>query len=137
LNEAIGNGSSDSQTTKNENTTAVSHVCNCNDKCLSPVIDSDQEQKDALMAARSVHLVLEQQIRSRNIERMNAELAPVQSEIDRLDNALLVFCRPSCFGCYNCSDNYLEACNHGNACRKKMEGGFRLIPSTFSRCLGG
>ncbi len=133
MNESICNGSSDSQTTKNENTTAVSHVCNCNDKCLSPVIDSDQEQKDALMAARSVHLVLEQQIRSRNLDRMHAELAPVQSEIDRLDNALLVFCRPSCFGCYNCADNYLEACNHGNACRKKMEGGFRLPPLQLLR----
>lgn len=137
MNEAICNGSSDSQTTKNENTTAVSHVCNCNDKCLSPVIDSDQEQKDALMAARSVHLVLEQQIRSRNIERMHAELAPVQSEIYRLDTALLVFCRPSCFGCYNCADNYLEACSHGCACMRKKKVGTMIPPSTFSRCPGG
>ena len=133
MNEVLCNGSSNSQTTKNENTTAISHICDCNDKCLSPVIDSDQEQKDALMAARSVHLVLEQQIRSRNIERMHAELAPVQSEIDRLDNALLVFCRPSCFGCYNCSDNYLEACNHGNACRIKTEEGFRFPPLQLLR----
>ena len=128
MNEAISNGSSDSQTTKNENTTAISHVCDCNDKCLSPVIDRDQEQKDALMAERSVHLILEQQIRSRNIDRMHAELAPVQEEIDRLDIALLAYCRPGCFGCYNCLDNYLEACNHGNACRKKMEKGFRSPP---------
>ncbi len=136
MNEAICNGSSDSQTTKNENTTAVSHVCNCNNKCLSPVIDSDQEQKDALMAARSVHLVLEQQIRSRNIERMHAELAPVQSEINRLDNALLVFCRPSCFGRYDCSDRDLEACSHGCACMRKRNEGTMIPTSTFSRCPG-
>jgi len=133
MNDVLYDGSSDSPTFKNENSAAISHVCTCNGKCLSPVIDSDQEQKDALMAARSVHRVLEQQIRSRNLDRMRAELAPVQSEIDRLDNALLVFCRPSCFGCYNCSDNYLEACNHGNACRIRNKEGFRLSPLQLLR----
>ena len=133
MNEAISNGSSDSQTSKNENTTAISHVCDCNNKCLSPVIDSDQQRKDALIAARSVYQVLEQQIRSRNLDRMHAELAPVLSEINRLDNALLVFCRPACFGCYNCSDNYLEACNHGNACRIKTGEGPRLSPLQLLR----
>lgn len=130
MNEEPCNGSSDSQTTKNENTTAISHVCTCDDKCLSPVIDSDQERKDALIAARSVNLVLEQQIRSRNLERMHAELALVQSEIDRLDNDLLVFSRPGCFGCYNCSDNYLEICKHGNACRIK-KGPVDHVPTVY------
>ena len=133
MNDVQCNGSSDSLTCKYENTTAISHVCDCNDKCLSPVIDSDQQQKDALIAARSVYQVLEQQIRSRNLDRMYAELAPVQSEIDRLDNALLIFCRPACFGCYNCSDNYLEACNHGDACREKKEGRFRFSPLQLLR----
>jgi len=128
MNETIGNGSSDSRTTKKENTTAISHVCDCNDKNFSPVNERDQEQKDALMAARSVSLVLEQQIRSRNLDRMQAELAPVLSEINRLESDLLVFCRPGCFGCYECADHYLETCDHGNACRRKWEGRFRSPP---------
>jgi len=133
MNDAICNGSSDSRTTKKENTTAIPHVCNCNDKSLSSVNGRDQEQKDALMAARSVHQVLEQQIRSRNLNRMHAELAPVLSEIDRLESKLLVFSRPGCFGCYKCTDNYLETCDHGNACRNKWEGRIRSPPSQLLR----
>jgi len=125
MNEAICNGSRNSQTTKNENTTAISHIYDCNDKSLSPANEHDQEQKDALMAARSVHQVLEQQIRSRNLDRMHAELAPVLSEINRLESKLLVFCRPGCFGCYKCADHYLETCDHGDACRNKWEGRIR------------
>ena len=133
MNEARCNGSSDSQTCKHENTTAIPHVCNCNDKSLSPVNECDQEQKDALMAARSVHQVLEQQIRSRNLDRMHAELAPVLSEINRLDNKLLVFCRPGCFGFYECADQYLETCHHGDACRKRKEGRIRSPPLQLLR----
>ena len=128
MNEAVCNGSSDSRTTKKENTTAIPHVCNCNDKSLSPVNECDQEQKDALLAARSVHQVLEQQIRSRNLDRMHAELAPVLSEINRLESKLLVFSRPGCFGCYKCADHYLETCDHGDACRNKWEGRIRSPP---------
>jgi hypothetical protein len=133
MNDILCNGSSDSLTCKYENTTAISHVCDCNDKCLSPVIDSDQQQKDALIAARSVYQVLEQQIRSRNLDRMHAELAPVLSEISRLESQLLVFSRPGCFGCYKCSDHYLETCQHGDACRNKWEGRIRSPPLQLLR----
>lgn len=118
---------------RNENTTAISHIYDCNDKSLSPANGYDQEQKDALMAARSVHQVLEQQIRSRNLDRMHAELAPVLSEINRLESTLLVFSRPGCFGCYKCTDHYLETCQHGDACREKWEGRFRSPSSQLLR----
>jgi len=133
MNEVLCNGSSDSRTTKNENTTAIFHIYDCNDKSLSPVNECDQEQKDALMAARSVHQVLEQQIRSRNLDRMHAELAPVLSEINRLESKLLEFCRPGCFGCYKCTDHYLETCQHGDACRVKWEGRIRSPPLQLLR----
>jgi hypothetical protein len=118
-----------SKSFRNENTTAISHIYDRNNKGLSPANEHDQEQKDALMAARSVHQVLEQQIRSRNLDRMHAELAPVLSEINRLESKLLVFSRPGCFGCYKCTDHYLETCQHGDACRNKWEGRFRSPPS--------
>ncbi|MCX6700971.1 MAG: hypothetical protein NTV68_13815 [Methanomicrobiales archaeon] len=137
MNEILCNGSSDSRTTKKENTTAISHVCDCNDKRLSPVIGHDQEQKDALMAARSVSLVLEQQTRSRNLDRMHAELAPVLSEINRLEFKLLVFSRPECFGYYNCLDQFLETCDHGGACREKWEGRFQSPSSPLLRYYRG
>ncbi|MCX6700799.1 MAG: hypothetical protein NTV68_12920 [Methanomicrobiales archaeon] len=133
MNEVRCNGSSDSRTTKKENTTAISHVCDCNDKSLSPANKHDQEQKDALLAARSVHQVLEQQIMSRNLDRMELELATVLSEINRLESTLLVFSRPGCFGCYKCTDHYLETCQHGDACREKWEGRFRSPSSQLLR----